>query len=313
MHKVLVPLDGSARAAAVAPAAASLAQALGGELLLLRVMAPETPTSSRETVAPECEETQAEAQAYLEQVAAQIREPGLLVTITTAFGSPPTRIVEAIHRDPFITRVVLSTHGAGEALDRVFGHTAEEVLRMAGVPVLLVHSGQTLPPLGAGSIILVPFDNSASAREALNEAESIAAAAGATLLIVSVLQPLDYLAQAAQVPAWAIEAGKLEANRITQELTQIARRIAATGLPVGIELAQGQPAEEIANLAAASGAALIVMAAYGESALHWGKVALAVLGLSPVPILLPAVSHAHWRDVGDELRLAASPVSYAGP
>lgn len=312
MHKILVPLDGSARATTVALAAASFARALGSELLLLRIVAPEPPPSHPEAVAPERAETQAEAQAYLEQVAAPIRERGLSVSVTTDFGYPTTRIVETIHRDPSITRMVLATHGAGEALERVFGHTAEEVLRTAGVPVLLVHSGQTLPPLGVGSIILVPFDNSASAREALNEAESIAAAAGATLLIVSVLQPLDYLGQSAQAPAWAIEAGKLEANRITQELTQIARRIAATGLPVGIELAQGQPAEEIANLAAASGAALIVMAAYGESALHWGKVALAALRLSPVPILLPAVSHAHWRDVGDELRLADSPVSYAG-
>jgi nucleotide-binding universal stress UspA family protein len=311
MHKVLVPLDGSVRAAAVAPAAASFAQALGSELLLLQVVTPATPTGHHEAVAPEQEETPADAQAYLEQVAATIRERGLPVTITLDFGSPPTRIVETIHRDPSITGLVLATHGAGAALDRVFGHTAEEVLRKAGVPVLLVHNGQSLPPLAAGSIILVPFDNSAAARQALNEAESIAAAAGATLLIVSVLPPLEYLARQGLTPAWSIEAEQLAANRVTQELDQTARRIAATGLPVGVQLAQGEAAGEIARLATASGAALIVMAAYGESALHWGKVALAVLRLAPVPILLPALSPAHRHDVADELLHTPPTFSYA--
>jgi nucleotide-binding universal stress UspA family protein len=311
MHKILVPLDGSARAAAAAPVAAALAQALDSELLLLRVVAPETPASSR-GAAQEREETPAEAEAYLEQVAAQIRDLGLPVTITIDTGYPTTRIVEAIHRDPCITRMVLSTHGAGAALAQVFGHTAEEVLREAGVPILLVRCGQTLPQLTAGRIILVPFDNSPLAHQALNEAESLAARAGATLLIVSVLPPLAYPAQQDRVPAWLIEGGQVEANRITRELEQIVRRIAATGLPVRMELARGQPAEEIARLAATSGAALIVMSAYGESALHWGRVALAVLRLSPVPILLPAVSRASWHDIGDEQRLTVPAFPHTG-
>jgi len=63
------------------PVAAALAHALGSELLLLRVVAPETPTSSREAAAQERQETQAEAEAYLEQVAVQIRERGLPVTV----------------------------------------------------------------------------------------------------------------------------------------------------------------------------------------------------------------------------------------
>lgn len=312
MHKILVPLDGSARAAAATPVAAALAHALGSELLLLRVVAPETPTSSREVAAQERQETQAEAEAYLEQVAAQIRERGLPVTVMIDFGYPTTRIVEAIHRDPSITRIVLSTHGAGAALERVFGHTAEEVLSKAGVPVLLVRGGQILPRLTPGSIILVPFDNSPLAHQALNEAESIAARARATLLIVSVLPPLEDLAQQGLAPSWVIERGRVEANRTTRELEQIVRRMAATGLPVRVELARGQPAAEIANLAATSGAALIVMAAYGESALHWGRVALAVLRLSPVPILLPAVSRASWHDAGDEQRLTVATVPHPG-
>ena len=312
MHKILVPLDGSARAAAATPVAAALAHALGSELLLLRVVAPETPTSSREAAAQERQETQAEAEAYLEQVAAQIRERGLPVTVMIDFGYPTTRIVEAIHRDPSITRIVLSTHGAGAALERVFGHTAEEVLSKAGVPVLLVRGGQILPRLTPGSIILVPFDNSPLAHQALNEAESIAARARATLLIVSVLPPLEELARQRPAPPWVIEGGQVEANRTTRELELIVRRIAATGLPVRMELAQGQPAAEIAKLAATSGATLIVMAAYGESALHWGRVALAVLRLSPVPILLPAVSRAYWHDVGDEQRLTLEMVPHPG-
>jgi nucleotide-binding universal stress UspA family protein len=305
LHKVLVPLDGSDRAAAVVPAAASFARALGSELLLLRVVAPEAPTGSRAANAQEREEAQAEAQAYLEQVAAEVRGPGLPVTVITAFGYPTTRIVETVRHDPFITRMAMATHGAGEAPGRVFGHTVEELVRAAGVPVLLVGSGQTLRPLTAGSTILVPFDNSTFAHHALNEAESIAATVGATLLIVSVLPPFEYLAQQGQTPAWFIEERQHEANRITRELEQLSRRIAANGLPVRVQLAEGQPAEEIAKLAAASGAALIVMAAYGESALHWGRVALAVLRLASVPILLPALSRAHGHEAEDVLRLTA--------
>jgi nucleotide-binding universal stress UspA family protein len=303
MHKVLVPLDGSAQAAAVVPTAAALARVRHSELLLLRVVVPEKPDGNGEAGAQAHEETQAEAQSYLEQVAAEIRGPDLPVTIATAFGYPTTRIVETIHQDPFITKVVMATHGAGEGPERIFGHTAEEVLRTAGVPVMLVRGGQTLRPLAAGSIILVPFDNSAFARQALHEAESIAAAAGATLLIVSVLPAIEYLSQQGLTPSWVIEAAQLEATRITRELEQIVRRIGATGLSVRSELVQGQPAEEIANLAAASGAALIVMAAYGQSALHWGKVALRVLHQASVPIMLLAISRAYWHEIGEELRL----------
>src|SRR4051794_14044334 len=156
MHKILVPLDGSTRSAAVLPAAASFARALGRELLLLHVVAPEQSAHKRAATAPDPEETQAAARAYLEQVAADIREPDLRVTIMTAFGYPTTRIIETVRHDPLITQIVMATHGAGEAPQRVFGHTAEEVLRRAGVPVLLVRPGQTLPPLTASSVILVP-------------------------------------------------------------------------------------------------------------------------------------------------------------
>src|SRR5215212_7999512 len=160
MRKILVPLDGSARAAGVLPAAASFARALGSELLLLRVVAPEQATAA------DYADAQAAARAHLAQVAASLRGPSLPVAIATAFGHPATRIVETVRHDPYITRVVLAAPDPGREPDRVVSHTTEEVLRMAGVPILLVRGEHEHAPLTAGSLVLVPFDGTAFARQA---------------------------------------------------------------------------------------------------------------------------------------------------
>jgi nucleotide-binding universal stress UspA family protein len=304
MGKVLVPLDGSARAAAVLPTAAAFARAMGCELLLLQVVVPEGTAVSRVAADREWREGQARAEAYLEQVADSIRGPDLPVAVTITSGHPATGIVQTVHHDPLITRIVMATHGRSGVSRLVFGSTAEEVLGAAGVPVLLMRDGQTLPPLTAGCTILVPLDGSAFARQALYEAQAVATAVGARLLLVSVLPPAatSATAEAGPLPGWAVDEQQREGNRITRELEQTARQLAATGLPVDLDVEHGRPAEEIARLAATAGATLIVMATHGRSGafpIHWGSVALAVLRQAGVPVLLRAVARPRARGAQD--------------
>src|SRR4051812_48987154 len=100
MRKLLVPLDGSARAAAVLPPAAAFARALGSELLLLQIVAAEGAARGRPAADPAAEEAQANARAYLERMAAAMRRSDLPIATATAVGHPATCIVQAVRHDP---------------------------------------------------------------------------------------------------------------------------------------------------------------------------------------------------------------------
>jgi nucleotide-binding universal stress UspA family protein len=277
MGKVLVPLDGSGRAAAVLPTAAAVARAMGCELELLQVVVPEGTARSRVDADREWDEGQARARAYLEQVAAGLGAPDLPVTIATAGGHPATGIVQTVRQDPLITYIVMATHGRSGVPRWVFGSTAEEVLRAAGVPILLLRDGQRLPVLTAGCTILVPLAD-------------------------------DAPTPVGETAGWSDEAQQQAGHRVTRELEQTARQIAAPGLPVQIAVLHGTPAEEIAGLAATAGAALIVMATHGQSGpfpRRWGSVALAVLRRAAVPVVLRCVARPRVPGVAEELGLGA--------
>jgi nucleotide-binding universal stress UspA family protein len=129
---VLAPLDGSALAERALAHAAALAGARHDRLLLQRVLTPQP--RSGETLIQE-----PEARAELERVAERLGGTGIDVDIeisTTLFGSPAEVIVQTARRDQ-AEIIVMSTHGRSGLGRWLYGSVAEEVLRLAPVPVLL--------------------------------------------------------------------------------------------------------------------------------------------------------------------------------
>src|SRR5581483_5924763 len=138
--RVLVPLDGSElaeRALVYARAVAGTA----GEILLYQVLPPSVPIDDGDLLAPYWTEVFAEARAdvlrYLEGVAAPLRAAGCRVRVAVEHGAAAQRIAEYARREK-VDLVVLSSHGRAGVARWLLGSVAEELLREAPTPLLLV-------------------------------------------------------------------------------------------------------------------------------------------------------------------------------
>lgn len=123
IRSVMVVLDGSVSAESVLPPAAELARTTGARMVLVHAA-----VSKRD-----------EATAYLEDVAAPLRESGLDVTTHAMFGS---RTSEDIARVAAATGadVIAMTIGGRGVSQGLRPKMADEVLRSTNLPLLLVRS-----------------------------------------------------------------------------------------------------------------------------------------------------------------------------
>lgn len=133
--KILVPLDGSARAEAILPKVVTLAKALEAEVLLLRV--------AKARVFPGADQTEAqvrvvrEAEDYLAVMAEQLGLWGLLAKTAVRYGEPVPEILDHI-RSADVSLVAMASRGRTALRRLVLGSVAAAVLRHAEVPVLLL-------------------------------------------------------------------------------------------------------------------------------------------------------------------------------
>ncbi len=139
--------------------------------------------------------------------------------------------------------------------------------------------------------ILVPLDGSVAAEHSLEDAQLLAAAVGATLTLVSVVQNADDLIQAGvgEGLSWASTLSQTTSERHTCYLEAKAEALRAKGLIVLTEVALGSPAEEVLRVARQCRVDLIMMGVHGRSDVRccWlSDVAAKVLRHAEVPVLL---------------------------
>lgn len=152
--RIIVPLDGSKLAESALPEAESLAKLTGAELVLVRVI----DYSSRdrfgdfgllyeyEAMAKALEEERELAKAYLADLSAQLTGEGYTVASSLIDGIAAKAIVGLAKPGDLI---VMATHGRTGMKRWFIGSIAEEVLRHATVPVLLVRATDiALPAAG---------------------------------------------------------------------------------------------------------------------------------------------------------------------
>ena len=128
--------------------------------------------------------------------------------------------------------------------------------------------------------ILVPLDGSELAARALGPARELAAARGASVLLLEVTPLHDPAAHASQAA---------EMERAGRYLAGVADQLRADGATVLVEVCPGRPAEQIAEQAALWASELIVMSSHGRSrlgALVHGSVADEVVRLADRPVLV---------------------------
>ncbi len=139
-RRVLVPLDGSELAERALVHARALVGP-GGTLLLYQALAPATPVVEHPAPdsywAESMEQTRAATLAYLEALAGPLRAAGYDVRTAAAFGVPAQRIAEHARAEQ-ADLIVLSSHGRSGAARWLLGSVADELLRAAPVPLLLL-------------------------------------------------------------------------------------------------------------------------------------------------------------------------------
>ena len=136
---LLIPLDGSTLAEQILPYALSLGRLMQAEYTLLQVA--ELALANTELYGSEFdssvqERVQAQAQRYLDGVAAGMRSEGLNVQTKVVLGWPAQHILEYAHGHQ-IAAIALATHGRGGVARLLLGSVSDKVVRGATAPVLL--------------------------------------------------------------------------------------------------------------------------------------------------------------------------------
>lgn len=144
---LILPLDGSPLAEAAIPYALELARKFDSKITLLRVLLPasqlftELGSAQDVTMMMELHKREQElAQQYLKAKAGSLKQEGYNVSAHLAEGISVADFIvresDALDADT----IVMSTHGRSGVGRFLFGSVAENVLRHAEIPVLLIRS-----------------------------------------------------------------------------------------------------------------------------------------------------------------------------
>jgi nucleotide-binding universal stress UspA family protein len=140
--KILVPLDGSARAEKILAHVEDLALKYGAKVSVMQVVEPIVTVSSADVFIPETDSFAAKmenAQIYLNAVKQRLTEKGIDAHTRVVSGS----IVEAICQTAEIEKadlIALASHGRTGAARVFYGSVAAGVLHRVDRPLLIIRA-----------------------------------------------------------------------------------------------------------------------------------------------------------------------------
>lgn len=267
---ILVPLDGSRHATVALPVARGLADQLGAVLQLIHIAEPRlTP-----------EELLTRVGLTPEQLFGSV--------LDQQAGSPAEAIVRLARARP-CSYIVMCTRTGMEKPRGQLGSVAEEVLRTAPCPLVLVQPERGLHPWALRSVLL-PHDGTPATAVLLRPALDLTSRVGATLSVLHVAaigRPRPTEPGALTVPRY-IDQPHHEWTGWQQEFLQRVRALGQSpaALPLSLHVAQGEPGAEIVRFAKAHAADLIVLAWHGSLEETHAATLKAVIHEAPCPVLI---------------------------
>ncbi len=272
LRHVLVPLDGSALAEWVLPAAAAMAKAFQARVTLFHVIEEDAPDTIHGQ--PHLREGD-EAQAYLDAVA---RRPIFqALTVERHVHRPKTGDVGdslvAHAAELGADLLVLATHGRGGVRGFLFGRIAQRALQRGTTPVLLISpvAGQAPPPFVCRSI-LVPLDGTSAHEPSVPVATKLATAFGAAVSLVMVVPTAGTLsgheaATGSLMPSATRAVLDLAEREAAAYVQGMAGSLSADGIPAASYVGRGEPVASLVDAARAVNADLVVMASHAKGPL----------------------------------------------
>ncbi len=287
---ILVPLDGSDFAEQSLTAARSLAEAYGGRITLASVVPVQR--LSEDTPIPQwqheqVERSRAKLAAYLETVAARLREADLTVDKEVLVGS----VAEAINRlvdERDIDIVVYSTRGRGGIQRWLLGSVATRLIQLLTRPLLIIRPRVgSPPPIMDFKKILVTLDGSEFAERVLPFARA-SIPYGTEIILLTIPQ----IPEAHQYGAVVEEIQQLREyveQRSQTYLEDVAESLSESGLETRVIVKGTRPAETIVQVAEEEDVDIIMLATHGRGGfdrLFVGSVADRVVQFATCPVFL---------------------------
>lgn len=295
-RRLLVPLDGSARAAELLPLVTAFALAHDAEVVLLRV-GPDLahPGAGPVTAVPEA--CARELEAGLAPALRALQDAGVRARTHLAYDASPARAITEVAAAVGADLIALTGRGAAGWRDWPLGSAADAVVRRASVP-LLVHRP---PPPARETVVLEP-----PLELARPAAASPRPSAAGAVVVTTDGSPLGDAAAALLprlVPSLAASAvllqvlpddGPAEARheglRAAQDhLRGLEARLTRAGIVTEAHVVRGDTVERILASARPPAVRLLVMTSHGRSGASRfvrGSVAERVLRRAEVPVLV---------------------------
>jgi nucleotide-binding universal stress UspA family protein len=295
---VIVPLDGSKLAEQALPLALSIAQhAKGGELLLLRALKVPASTirvapNTLMTIDEQTRLLENSAQAYLAEVAEQLKSAGVTINVETHIGRADEIIAyEADKREGSI--IVMSTHGRTGFSRWALGSVTDHVLHLTERPLIVLRPQEILPltPHHLPEIkrIVVPLERLPLAKEVLPYVQQLAEAYSGTEILLFCAIPA-FPAGSAELEAIMLKDSWHQSCRAETEsyLGGIVKELREHGHQVDFAIKIGAAANKILDYANEVKADLIVMATHTRQELSYfllGSVTDRVIRAGQVPVM----------------------------
>jgi nucleotide-binding universal stress UspA family protein len=266
---ILIPLDGSSLAECVLPHGLSVARAIGAKVTLMQVVEQAETGGRTQAIDPlEWHYSQAEAVAYLEDVAERLRMAGLTTEHALLEGEPAVRVIDhaqAKHAD----LILLSSHGRSGLSGWNVSSVVQKILARAHLSILLIPAYQPKTAELSGlryRRILAPLDGSQRAECVVPFATALASRHQSQLILAHVVRRPELPRRAPpskedQALADALtERNRVEASRYLEELQS------RLSLPVETRLLVSEDvAATLQQLALEEDVDLVALSAHGYS------------------------------------------------
>jgi nucleotide-binding universal stress UspA family protein len=221
--RILVPLDGSRLAEAVLPVASSVADKLGARLLLLHVLERQPPAAVHGE--PHHATAQA-ARADLETHARVLRRLGVGVEVHV-HERPVDDVAAAIDSHAHelgADLIAMCAHGRTNVRTRLVGSIAERILRGGSIPILLRTARRSDLADFELRTLLAPIDFDHDVESALSAVRLIAPAYGATVVLLSALEPESPPTERL-LPGTSAVMRELDLEDLDRRLAELAQRL----------------------------------------------------------------------------------------
>jgi nucleotide-binding universal stress UspA family protein len=294
-RSIMVPLDGSRAAEHALPLAISIARRAGATLQLAHVHNADRPMfmdamplfdERHDAEHRECEH------AYLDELAGRLMQCDRLAITTTLLDGAPVDTIALFALASYVDLVVMTTHGRNPQTLYSLGSVANELVRWAPTPLLLIRPQDGPPNLAhqpACRRVLVVLDGSTPTEQHVAQAVALGTLLRAEYTLLRVVEPLRAAYGTASNPAIDKQVLEPQRRRAQAYLDRIAARLRAQALCVRTHVVVGEPASAILDYTRGHAVDLIVMQTHAPSGVEqllFGSVAERVLRGAPVPVLL---------------------------